>query len=169
MEKEPIQKSNIKFNFKRGFLVKFGFFAIISALITVLIIIADLNENEASVGETFGMFFTLISFSAILALVINYFHKWIWESRNKKKTKENQDRQNIQEKSSFEKQVGYWALLSLIFGILSLLALPIVHVLAIIFGIIAFKKKENKAFAIAGIVLGGSILIYTIINRLAGL
>ena len=32
-----------------------------------------------------------------------------------------------------------------------------------------FKKKENKAFAIAGIVLGGSILIYTIINRLAGL
>jgi len=43
-------------------------FAIISVLITVIVII-NLNENEASVGEIFGMFFTLISFSAIVALV----------------------------------------------------------------------------------------------------
>jgi len=44
-------------------------FAIISVLITVIVIIANLNENEASVREIFGMFFTLISFSAIVALV----------------------------------------------------------------------------------------------------
>lgn len=75
---------------------------------------------------------------------------------------------NLQTEEKGTKHIGYWALLSLIFGILSLLPLPFVHVLAIIFGVIGIKKKENKAFAIAGIVLGGSILIYTIIYRLAG-
>ncbi|HOK35066.1 MAG TPA: hypothetical protein PLL80_00940 [Candidatus Pacearchaeota archaeon] len=100
MEKEPIQKSNIKFNFKREFLIKFAVFAIISVLMTVITIIS-LNEDEASVGEIFGMFFTLISFSAIVALVINYFHKWIWEFQHREKV----------EKSPVWKKWWFWLII----------------------------------------------------------
>jgi len=106
MGKEPTQKSDIKFNFKRGFLIKFAVFAIISVLITVIVIIANLNENEASVGEIFGMFFTLISFSAIVALVINYFHKWIWEFQHREKV-EDQEKQ----KSPVWKKGWFWLII----------------------------------------------------------
>lgn len=168
MEEEQKQELNIKFNFKRSFLMKFLPLFIIAFLFSAMIFSVD---DDNSIGNFLGILFIFTFLAAFLALIINYFHKWIWQSQhkeNKAGIKENQDGQNIQEKSSFEKQVGYWALLSLIFGILSLFPLPIVHVLAIIFGIIALQKKENKAFAIAGIILGGSILIFTIINRFAG-
>ena len=99
MEKEPIQKSNIKFNFKRGFLIKF----VILIGIFILIVKGGL-PGGATIMEKISKVLIVLCCVAILALVINYFHKWIWEFQHREKV----------EKSPVWKKWWFWLIIIVI-------------------------------------------------------
>lgn len=84
MEKEAFQESNGKFNFKRNFLIKFIILAIIDVGLSAAVMLSP-SEEETSINEIFWMFFTFIIFAIIIALVLNYVHKWIWECQHQNK------------------------------------------------------------------------------------